>query len=222
MKIISLFSGAGLFDAGLINAGNEILLQCEKEPVQLKILQETFPGTIKHDDILHFLRRFSIIWNRHKKSDTINQNSSHNLSDLPTTVDLASFWLKMCKDSLTTLTAQLGYQVEWQKSVISGKYFVSRLKLSVPHTKGKESSRSTVVINFYPTPTASSGTWESLQLTKYHKQLHRASGTDVLWLNPEFDAWLMGMDAYLNLLKNVWKLSGMESSTMSDSSLENP
>lgn len=52
MKIVSLFSGAGLFDAGLINAGNEILLQCEKEPVQLKILQETFPSTIKHNDIL--------------------------------------------------------------------------------------------------------------------------------------------------------------------------
>ena len=52
MKIVSLFSGAGLFDAGLINSGNEILLQCEKEPVQLKILQETFPSTIKHNDIL--------------------------------------------------------------------------------------------------------------------------------------------------------------------------
>ena len=52
MKIISLFSGAGLFDAGLINAGNEILLQCEKEPVQLKILRETFPSIIKHNDIL--------------------------------------------------------------------------------------------------------------------------------------------------------------------------
>ena len=52
MKIISLFSGAGLFDAALINAGNEILLQCEKEPVQLKILQATFPSIPKHSDIM--------------------------------------------------------------------------------------------------------------------------------------------------------------------------
>ena len=151
----------------------------------------------------------------------LNLNFSPNSSDSPTTADLASFWLKMCTGSLTTLTEQLGYQAEWKQSVISDKYSVSRLKLSVPHTKGKESSRSTAVINFYPTPTASSGIWESLQLTEYHKQLHPASGTDVLWLNPEFDAWLMGMDAYPSLLKNVWKLSGMASSTMSDSSLEN-
>ena len=52
MKIVSLFSGAGLFDADLINAGNEILLQCEKEPVQLRILQTTFPNIIKHNDIM--------------------------------------------------------------------------------------------------------------------------------------------------------------------------
>ena len=104
-----------------------------------------------------------------EEQNNSNLNSSLNSSDLPTTVDLASFWLKMCMGSLTTLTAQLGYQAEWKKSVISDKYSVSRLKLSVPHTKGKESSLSTAVTNFYPTPTASSGTWESLQLTKFHK-----------------------------------------------------
>ena len=52
MKVISLFSGAGMLDAGLINAGNEVVFQCEKETVQLKILQATFPNIIKHSDIL--------------------------------------------------------------------------------------------------------------------------------------------------------------------------
>gem|GEM_PF-3514313 len=51
MKIISLFSGAGLLDLGLINAGNKVIFQCEKEPIQLKILQATFPKILKHNDI---------------------------------------------------------------------------------------------------------------------------------------------------------------------------
>ena len=52
MKVISLFSGAGMLDASLTDAGNEVIFQCEKEPVQLKILQATFRNTIKYSDIL--------------------------------------------------------------------------------------------------------------------------------------------------------------------------
>ena len=52
MKVVSCFSGIGLLDQGLIDAGNDVVMQCEKEPVQLKILQATFPNIFKHNDIL--------------------------------------------------------------------------------------------------------------------------------------------------------------------------
>ena len=52
MNIISLFSGAGLLDISLIDAGNKVLMQCEKEPVQFSILQAAFPHIFKHDDIM--------------------------------------------------------------------------------------------------------------------------------------------------------------------------
>ena len=52
MKVVSCFSGIGLLDQGLIDAGNDVVMQCEKEPVQLKILQATFPQIPKHNDIL--------------------------------------------------------------------------------------------------------------------------------------------------------------------------
>ena len=65
MKIISLFSCAGLFDAGLINAGNKLLLQFEKGQVQLEILKNTFPNIIKHNDT--FKGGFRLLWNRPQK-----------------------------------------------------------------------------------------------------------------------------------------------------------
>lgn len=52
MNIVSFFSGVGLFDYGLINGGNSILLQCEIKENALKILKATFPDILKHTDIM--------------------------------------------------------------------------------------------------------------------------------------------------------------------------
>ena len=147
---------------------------------------------------------------------------SPNSLDSPISVDLASCWLKMSKDSLKEITAQLGYRQEWKKSAIKGRYFVLQQKLSVPHTNVIEYLPSTVGTGSYLTPTASAGTWISLQLTEYYRQLHPESGMIVLWPNPEFNAWLMGMYACPILLRNVWRLSGMGSCMMLDSSSEEP
>ena len=145
-------------------------------------------------------------------------NSSLSLLDSPICVDLASCWLRMSRDSLTEITEQTGYHQEWQQSDISAGYSVLRQKLSVPRTTETEFLPSTVGIDSYLTPTASAGTWRALQLTMYFKQLYPESGTIVLWPNPELAAWLMGLEACPNLLRNVWRLSGMGSCTMLDSS----
>ena len=52
MKIVSLFCGAGLMDAGLLAAGNEIVLQCELPSVQQDILRITWPDIPKWDNVM--------------------------------------------------------------------------------------------------------------------------------------------------------------------------
>ena len=220
MKVVSCFSGIGLLDQGLIDAGNDVVMQCEKEPVQLKILQATFPNIFKHNDIPSLQVHHVSSTAKPILTSQAEQplNSSPNSLDSPISVDLASCWLRMSKDSLKEITEQTGYHQEWQKLDISAGYSVLRQKLSVPHTDEIEYLPSTVGTGSYLTPTASAGTWRTLQLTGYFKRLHPEFGTIVSWPNPELAAWLMGLEACPNLLRNVWRLSGMGSCTMLDSS----
>jgi site-specific DNA-cytosine methylase len=44
MKVVSLFSGIGGLDHGLEQAGHEVILQVEKDPHCLQVLQRHFPG----------------------------------------------------------------------------------------------------------------------------------------------------------------------------------
>ena len=51
MDVISLASGGGLFDYILRESGMNIKLQCEKDPIALKVLDKVFPESIKDNDI---------------------------------------------------------------------------------------------------------------------------------------------------------------------------
>lgn len=52
MDIISLASGAGLWDWSRRELGNNIKVQCEKDKTNLCILNQVFPESIKYNDIL--------------------------------------------------------------------------------------------------------------------------------------------------------------------------
>jgi len=45
MKVVSLFSGIGGIDLGLVNAGHEIILQVENNPHCIQVLKKNFPAT---------------------------------------------------------------------------------------------------------------------------------------------------------------------------------
>lgn len=51
MKVLSLFSGGGLGDLGLMAAGMEIVGQCEIDPWCQKLLAIRYPDTVKWTDI---------------------------------------------------------------------------------------------------------------------------------------------------------------------------
>lgn len=57
MKLISLASGAGLWDWAWRDAGAEIALQCETAHPQIDILKKAFPEAVHDDDIFKLTRR---------------------------------------------------------------------------------------------------------------------------------------------------------------------
>lgn len=52
MKVVSLFSGIGGIDLGLVNAGHEIILQVENNPHCIQVLKANFPATAIVFDIV--------------------------------------------------------------------------------------------------------------------------------------------------------------------------
>ena len=52
MKMLSLFSGAGMIDLAASWAGIETVAFCEIEEYPQKILQRRFPGTVAIDAVL--------------------------------------------------------------------------------------------------------------------------------------------------------------------------
>lgn len=57
LQVISLCSGAGLFDLALRDAGLDIAVQVENAHPQLEILEEAFPEAKRHTDIFSFRRK---------------------------------------------------------------------------------------------------------------------------------------------------------------------
>lgn len=51
MKVASLFSGIGGLDLGLEEAGHEVILQVERDPHCIQVLQRHFPGRELHTDV---------------------------------------------------------------------------------------------------------------------------------------------------------------------------
>ena len=51
MKVASLFSGIGGLDLGVEESGHEVILQVERDPHCVQVLQHHFPGRELHTDV---------------------------------------------------------------------------------------------------------------------------------------------------------------------------
>ena len=120
-------------------------------------------------------------------------------------IDLGFYWRYMCIASLSNIATKLGYKLNYNESLVNNKFTLSELTCS---------SNNRFIKN-YETPLASDGKIKHQEHTKVYRRLNPNDKDSSIWVSPCFNAWLMGMTARPDLLKNVWEVSGIPLSDLS-------
>ncbi|MBR2140907.1 MAG: DNA cytosine methyltransferase [Rickettsiales bacterium] len=119
-------------------------------------------------------------------------------------IDLGYYWRYMCIASLIDIATKLNYKVTYDERLINDKFTLSELTCSSDKN----------LVN-YETPLASNGTIKSSKYRKVYRELKPNDKESSMFVSPCFNAWLMGMTARPDLLKNVWEVSGIPLSDLS-------
>lgn len=116
--------------------------------------------------------------------------------------DIGSLWQNLCVKSLTYNAKKIGFEPNKKPVNPSNKYHVITVNAKCDEDKN------------YQTPLASDGHFKSNEYTKIYNKEFSFDGSEKIYVNPIFNAWLMGMSACPEISKAVCEVSGMPLETL--------
>ena len=170
-----------------------------KQPAYVKKALKLIGNAVVYDVALFIGKSLNLLSEYFYDSE-IGQKITKTTQPLNNSIDFGLYWEYVCLNSLTRIAHSLGFATKYEKKAIE-------MKTSEPDNVYIHTLSISEKSN-YDTPLASDGSIKSGGITKGLRLLIKDFKINT-WISPEFNAWLMGMTACPDLLKNVWKVSGV-------------
>lgn len=174
-----------------------------KQPAYVKKALKLIGNAVVYDGALFIGKSLNLLSEYFYDSE-IGQKITKTTQPLNNSIDFGLYWEYVCLNSLTRIAPHsLGFATKYEKKAIE-------MKTSEPDNVYIHTLSISEKSN-YDTPLASDGSIKSGGITKGLRLLIKDFKINT-WISPEFNAWLMGMTACPDLLKNIWKASGVPQS----------